>query len=107
MMEVLHAEIKPSKTRLGLVKIRYYDLTFFCDICVYRGEKLWLRLPQIWTSQESKSQLVFWEDKKKSDEFQLFVLSKIFDMIGLNLEGGIKIRKAFMEETRPKKNTEE
>jgi len=96
MLEVLHAEINPTSTRLGIVVIRYYELVVYCEICVYKEQNLWVRMPEIWTTTEFKRRLVYWENQKLSDLYQVIILKKVFDLIGLNLEEGIRIKREFL-----------
>ncbi len=95
MIDVKKIEIRPSSYRLGIVVIKYYDLVISCDLCVYKKEKLWLRMPEIWLSETDKKRFVWWEENSFSEEFQNIVLKKVFDMVGLTLEKAIEMRKDF------------
>lgn len=93
--EVLRPEIKVNTTRVGKALIRYGILEFDVDICVYKNERLWVRMPETWLDKERKKRLVWVVDKDKSDQFQLLVLKKVFDVIGLDLAVAIQKRDEF------------
>lgn len=95
MIEVLKVELKPDKIRIGRLKIKYYDLTIFCDLCLYKDEKLWVRMPEMWRNKEEKIHFLFWENPEKSDEFQKVVLNKVFETLGLTVEAAVKMRQDF------------
>jgi len=96
MFDVVYAQISPSRFRLGTAMVAYHDIRILCDICLYKDTKLWIRMPEIWLENSVKKQLVFWDDKQKSDEFQKIILSKIFDLIGLTLESAISMKNEYM-----------
>ena len=104
MIEILEAKIKPHKGRIAIVGIKYYDLVIKCDICLYKYEKLYIRLPEIWKTLDTKLQMVFWPDRSKSEEFQKTVLNKVFDKIGLTLENAIEIKKNFYRKEKTADN---
>lgn len=95
MLEVLNVEIKVNQCRLGNVYVRYHDLLIACEVCLYKEEKLWIRMPEVWITKEQKKPYVRWVDKKNSDKFQELILSKVFDMVGLTLEDAIKMKNEF------------
>lgn len=98
MIEIMKIEMKPTLTRLGLVFVKYYGLVISCDICIYKKEKLWIRMPEVWLTEDVKRGFAFWLDKEESNQFQITVLKKVFDMIGLTLEKAIDMRKQFFKE---------
>lgn len=52
-------------------------------------------MPEIWTNDGNKFRLTFWETQELSDERQVFILKKVFDMLDLSLEKAIELRKDF------------
>jgi hypothetical protein len=100
MTEVLLVEVKPSAFRIGTVFLRYYDLSMSCDICLFKNERLWIRLPEMWISQTKKISFVRWIDKGHSDNFQKLILSKVFDMVGLTLESAIEMKDEFFRKRK-------
>jgi hypothetical protein len=105
MIDVLKAEVKVNDTRIGIVDVMYYDLVVYCDICLYKNENLWIRMPEVWLTPERKKRFNSWPQKCKSDHFQNVVLKKVFDMIGLTLEIAIEKRKEFINKKRKQKNS--
>jgi len=95
MIDVVKVEIRPSSFRLGIVIVSYYDLVLSCDLCIYKEEKLWIRMPEMWINHNEKKKFVWWQEKNFSDDFQNLVLKKVFDMVGLTLEQAIELRKDF------------
>lgn len=95
MLEVINAEISVTKKRLGTVLINHEGLIVSCEICVYKDEKLWIRMPEFWTREGNKIQKAWWESKEISDEKQVIILNKVFAMLDLNLEKALELRKNF------------
>lgn len=95
MTEVLDAQISVTKKRIGTLLLNHEGLIVSCEICVYKDEKLWIRMPEIWTHKETKCRLAFWESKELSDQKQEIILNKVFAMLDLNLEKAIELRKNF------------
>lgn len=95
MSEVLKAEISVTRTRIGTLLLSHEGLILSCEICVYKDEKLWIRMPEIWTEKGKKCRLAFWESKELSDEKQVIILNKVFDMLNLDLAKAIELRKKF------------
>ncbi len=95
MIDIVEVKIRPSTSRLGIVIVKYYNLVLSCDLCLYKAEKLWIRMPEIWLQNSEKKRIVWWEEKNFSDDFQNLVLKKVFDMVGLTLENAIELRKDF------------
>lgn len=110
MLKVLKAELISTDLRLGVVHVRYHDLTLMCDICLYKNQKLWIRMPEVWLTKSYKKRFAYWHDPLKSEEFQKDVIEQIFAMTGLTLPMAIGMRKNFVEKKklmtkRFKKNT--
>jgi hypothetical protein len=97
MIEVVEVNMHSYGSRLGVVKVKYYDLVLICDLCLYRKEKLWIRMPEMWTANATKKRFVFWEDKEKSDEFQQTVLLKVKEMVGLTLEDAVELKQSLLD----------
>lgn len=95
MIEVFNINLSPDWNRLGTLCVRYYDLAFCCQICVYKYEKLYIRMPEIWVNRETKKQFMWWPTKDESVKFQEMVLKKVFDMVGLTLETAVQMKKDF------------
>ncbi len=100
MIEVLYVEIKPCQFRLGSVFVRYHDLSIACDICIFKEERLWIRLPEKWISPTDKVSFVRWIDKEHSDKFQKLILSKVFDMVGLTLESAVEMKRELFKKRK-------
>src|SRR5690606_32760054 len=100
MLDVIEAKIDPTKTRIGTVVVSYYDLALNCDICVYNTERVWIRLPEWWQSREEKKRLAFWPMRDLSNSFQESIVSKVFNLLNLNLEEAIKIKKAYFKKRK-------
>ena len=101
MLQVMHVEIKPNDSRLGIVNLKYHDLWIKCDICLWKDQKLWIRFPETW-SRGVKLRHCYWESKEISDKHQQLVLKKVFDMIGLDLEQALILKKAFYNHKKNK-----
>jgi hypothetical protein len=102
MIEVTHIDIKPTHKRLGIVNLKYYDLRIKCDICVWEDKKLWIRFPETW-NKGVKLRHVYWENKDISDKHQQIILKKVFDMIGLDLQQAVILKKAFFNRNKNNK----
>jgi UV DNA damage repair endonuclease len=101
MYEVLKADLRPNTRRIASVLVKYYDLVMNCDICIYKNEKLWVRMPEVWMTPDLKVRFAYWDGKEKSEEFQDYVLKKVFDMIGLDIEMAVKLKtEAFAKKKR-------
>lgn len=103
MTEVIHADIKVTPTRVGTVTINHEGLVVRCDICVYKNEKLWVRMPEYWITPESKVRICYWGSKELSDEKQVFILNKVFDMTGLDLQRAVKEKQAYWQSQKEKR----
>jgi hypothetical protein len=93
--QVLSAEISVTQRRIGRVTINHEGLIVCCEICVYNDEKLWIRMPEFWPNKQNKIRLAFWESKELSDQKQELILKKVFDMLDLNVEKAVQLRKDF------------
>ena len=100
MIEVIRFDIEPTYKSLAKVIVRYFDLMLYCELCVYKNESLWVRMPEIWTTPKSKKSFVSWVNQDKSDEFQKVILKKLFDMVGFTLSDALRIRKGFFKKKR-------
>ena len=85
MIEIVDCGISVDITRIGFVMVKYNDLIISCDICVYKQQKIWIRLPEMWISETQKRRFLYWPSEEKSNDFQKEVLSKLEDLLGLNL----------------------
>ena|SRR5687768_5132492 len=92
MLEVTEIEIKPSINRLGFLKLKYYELVIKCDICLYKENKLWIRMPEMWID-DRKKRFVCWESQEISDEKQEIILNKVFDLVGLDLPKAVELKR--------------
>lgn len=106
MIKLLKVVLKPKKHRLGLLYIKYYNLTIRCDLCLYKNEKLWVRMPEKWTNPENKKKFVFWENKDDSNAFQQIVLDQLHKKSKFNLQEAIELRKKFLEQKNDDTNVE-
>ena len=100
MIEVIRFDVEPTYKSLGKVIVRYFDLILYCELCVYKNESLWVRMPEIWLTKKHKKCFVSWVSKDKSDEFQKVILKKLFDMVGFTIQEALRIRKGFFKKKR-------
>lgn len=96
MINVMKIYKMPNHKRLGIALIRYHDLVFHCDICLFQEKKLWIRMPEMWLSPTKKKHLISWPNQKISDDFQKEILNQIFKQTGLTLKKAIEIKKKTM-----------
>lgn len=94
-IRVQEAKLSVTKFRVAQALVKYHELGFYVDICLYKEEKLWVRMPEMWVNKTKKKRFFFWIDKTDSDRFQEIVLNKVFDMLGLDLATAIKEKNAF------------
>lgn len=92
MIEVIHVELKANKTRIGTVAVRYYGLIICCELCLYKNQNLWIRMPEMWTSKVNKRRMTYWEDKQISDQMQVLMLKQVADKTALTLEQAIEMK---------------
>lgn len=95
MFNVLEAAIWPTSTRIGTVIVKYYNLVLCCDICLYKDQHLWIRMPEMWITKEKKIRFVYWQNEQESKEFQAYVLKKVFDMLDLSVDKAVSFRQVF------------
>lgn len=100
MITIENIDIRPNKLRLATMLIKYYDILIKCDLVLFRKEKLWVRMPEVWITKEHKMRFVEWESKNKSDEFQESLLNKVFEMVGLDLEKAIELSQEFKKKKK-------
>jgi hypothetical protein len=97
MIDIIKIEIIPGEWIIGEVVVKYYDLTFYCSICLYQDKSIWIKMPSSWITGKVRKNVVQWAEKAKSDEFQKKILSKLFEMIQLDLAKALEIRKTFLD----------
>jgi hypothetical protein len=100
MIEVLNYEIKPTPMRLGWINVRYHDILIRCSICVFKDEKLFVRMPEMFL-KERKMQFVSWISRKHSNAFQNQMLEYLKEKEGLDLAKAV-ILKAQGQEKKKK-----
>jgi len=84
-LQVLDYLFKPTKTRLGLVSVRYGDLLLRCELVYHVEEKkIWIRMPEFWINREKKVRYATWSDKKTSDDFQETVKKILLERYGID-----------------------
>ena len=104
MIELINFEISPTKKRVGSAIVKYYDLYIFCDVCVYKREKLWIKMPEFWFTETKKTRFVYWGNQKRSDEFQNQVLQLILEKHGFDILKGIEEMKNEFSRRKKDKN---
>lgn len=97
MLSVLEAKVDPSKTRIGTVVIGYYNLVLQCDLCLYKNEHLYVRLPEWRILPEEKRRLAFFPTKDVSDTFQEKILGMVQDMLEITVDKAIAIKKDYFD----------
>lgn len=102
MIDLLDVKIHPSGTRLATLLIRYHDLVLNCELALYKTEKLWVRMPELWVSPHRKQRAVYWDDPVKSEHFQVMMLAIIEKKAGITLEKAIEWRKKFSSNRKKK-----
>lgn len=98
-MEVKIVDFNFTKVRgtIARMVIQYGALCMKCDLVYHpKADKLWIRMPEYWLSQEKKVKFAWWPCKKTSDIFQLEILSLIYKELKTNQEGILKIRKSYV-----------
>ncbi len=107
-IEVLDIKIKPNRTRVGQVKIRYHKLVIKCDIVYFVKEnKVWLRMPEFWLTPTKKTPYVFWPDRDTSDAFQELAIKLMFDKYKMDVEKVAGFHKSITKKKKAKKPDEE
>lgn len=100
MINVFKVVEAPSATRIGYALVKYYDLTIRCDICLYKKDHFWVRMPEIWVSKTEKVRYNSWEKESDSSRFQDMVLKKVFDMIEWDIPKAVQIRKEYFRKRK-------
>jgi len=100
LTEVLEAKVCVTKRRIGMATIKHGRLIVYCDICLYKDSHVWVRMPEFWSNGETKIHHTKWESKKVSDEEQVSILNKVFDMLDWNLEKCIQLRNDYFAKMR-------
>lgn len=86
-IEILDMNIRPDKSRIAFLFIRYHDLLIKCDLVLYtKLDKLWIRMPEVWFHRDQKTCFCSWPNKEISDKFQKEVLKKVFAKYDMNLD---------------------
>lgn len=106
MLEIFDVVLKPNASRIGHLNVRYHELVIKCDICLYKEEKLWIRMPEKWTG-DRKCRFVYWDGKEISDKYQELILNKVFDMVGLDLPKGLEIKRSYWQSKKKADNNKE
>ena len=99
MIQIVNFKEMPTRTRLAIVMVRYFDIIIRCDLCIYKDEHLWVRMPEEWKG-DTKYQYVFWEDKKRSDDFQQEVLTKIYENFGYDVAKAMDVREQLRKQRK-------
>jgi hypothetical protein len=99
-IRVIEARMKVDRFKVAQVLVEYHGLGLYLDICLYKKEKLWVRMPEIWIGKKTKKRFGFWFDKNRSDAFQEIVLRKVNDMLGLDVERAIQELEQFAANTK-------
>jgi len=97
MILVIQVYKTPNHKKLGVALVRYHDMVFHVDICLWEEKKLWVRMPEIWITPTKKRPLMKWPNKQISDAFQKEILNQIQSMTGLNLKKAIEIKRKAMQ----------
>lgn len=106
MIEISDVVFKANATRVGFLKVKYYDLIIKCDICLYKNEKLWIRMPETWV-QDKKKNYAYWESKEKSNINQEIILKKLSDLMGFSLEIAIELKRKWLASKKSADNNKE
>lgn len=99
-IRVIEARMKVDRFKVAQVLVEYHGLGMYLDICLYKKEKLWVRMPEIWINQKTKKRFGFWFDKNRSDACQEIVLRRVNDMLGLDVERAIQELEQFAANTK-------
>lgn len=94
-LHVVEAKLAVNSFRIAEVLVKYHGLGLYLDVCLYKDEKLWVRMPEIWLHRTNKRKFGFWFEKADSDKCQEIILNKVFDMLGLDLDAAIKEKRDF------------
>jgi len=97
MIEITKINMGPNARRLGQIHVKYFDIILKLEVCLYKDEKLWVRMPEIWINASTRKRYTYFDNPDKSQEFQNQVLSQFIEKTGLNLESAIEMRKSGMK----------
>jgi len=104
-IEIDEFMIRPCKTAIATMLIKYHELVMKCDLVWYRKDrKYWIRMPERWLDPVRKTSFCYWPTKEISDQFQKEVLQKIFDSGMLNEDEIAKIHAHGAEKNRNDRN---
>jgi Holliday junction resolvase RusA-like endonuclease len=92
MIKIIKLGIEPKPFRIGWVNVQYHDIVIRCSICVFKEEKIYIRMPEMFVKDE-KLPYVFWQSKKDSDNFQKEVLKALKLSIGLDLKKAVELKR--------------
>lgn len=106
MLEIFDVVMKTNDTRLGHLKVRYYDLFVRCDICMYKEEKLYIRFPEYWVIG-NKFRYVYWDGRETSDKYQKIILDKLLELIGLDFDKALELKRKYWSEKKNADNNKE
>lgn len=87
-------------TQVGNLIIKYHDVFIKCRLKVFKKQKLWIVMPELWSSKTEKCRIVFWPTQELSDDFQKKVLDQLAEKFQMNIE---KAQKLLAEQTKVKK----
>jgi len=104
MIELVKVEFKPSSNRIAALQVRYYKALLMVDLCIYREERLWVRMPEMWLGDQ-KIKFIHWE-KEDSDIIQETVLKQLFEMVGFNLDSALKMKDEYFKKKFADNNIE-
>jgi hypothetical protein len=91
MLHVMKYELKPTYTRIGYITVRYYDIIIRCSVCVFKNERIFIRMPEMFLKTK-KFPFVAWISKEKSDKFQEEMLRYLKVNAGLDLPKAVKLK---------------
>jgi len=100
MFELVKVVPMPSRNRLGALHIRYHDMLIMCDLCLYKFEKLYIRLPERWFQDGTKVNFLYMLGEKVNQELQETIIEKIKLTTGLTLERAIEIKKSLFSKKK-------
>lgn len=102
MIEVLKYAFKPSPTRIGYVHVKFHGMVIKCDLCLWKYEKIWLRMPEVWQG-DKKKRFMYWQTQEESDMFQEDVLTKLKRLSDLSLEKAIELKNIYVKKIKDTK----
>ncbi len=105
MIDVEMFKISLNAGRIAAIHVRYHDCLLMCDLCLYKREKLWIRMPERWTGVH-KIRYIYWDSKEISDKFQNRVLEIIRDKYKFDLPDAVKLLVNHVDAKKADKNKE-